>query len=70
MSTAAVYAVPLYELPPPDLMDYEMSYMIGVRMRPEWNRLMEDRFWDRVRKERSKVMRREMGEDGGLGVVM
>lgn len=69
-SSTAVLAVPLYELPPPDLMDYEMSHMIGVRMRPEWNRMLEDRHWDRVRRERSKVNRREMGEDGGLCIVM
>ena len=32
--------------------------------------MSEDLHWDRVRRERSKVMRREMGEDEGLCVVM
>ncbi|MCJ1275051.1 hypothetical protein MMC21_002851 [Puttea exsequens] len=31
-------AVPLYEVPPPDLMDYDVSQMITVRMQPDWNR--------------------------------
>ena len=62
--------MPLYELPPPDLMDYDMSYMIGVRMRPEWDRIDEDRHWDQVRRERSAALRREMGEERDLCTIM
>ena len=56
-------AVPLYEMPPPDLMDYDMSWMIGVRMLPEWNKGKEDRHWDEVRRARSAALRWESGED-------
>jgi len=38
MDSRTQLAVPLYELPPADLMDYDMTYMISVRMQPEWNK--------------------------------
>lgn len=63
-------AVPLYELPPPDLMDYDMSYMIGARMRAERNRRMEDQHWDHARREKSAALRWEMGEDRDGCTVM
>ena len=63
-------AVPLYEFPPPDLMDYDISYFIGVRMRPEWNRSKEDRHWEQVRRERSAALRWEMGEEKDLCTIM
>lgn len=55
--------MPLYELPPPDLMDYDMSYIVSVRMLPEWDKETEDRHWNEVRRGRSAVLRRELGED-------
>ena len=70
MDSRGGHAVPLYELPPPDLMDYDMSYMIGVRMRPEWDRHKEDRHWDQVRRERSAALRWEMGEERDLCTIM
>ena len=63
-------AVPLYELPPADLMDYGMSYIISVRMLPEWNRNMEDRHWDQVRRERNAALKRELGEDRDECTIM
>ena len=32
LDSRGMNAVPLYELPPPDLMDYDMSYMIAMRI--------------------------------------
>ena len=58
-------AVPMYELPPPDLMDYDMTYMIAVRRQPEWDKGREDRHWEQVRRERNAAWRRQMGEDRG-----
>ena len=51
-------AVPVYELPPPDLMDYDMTYMISVRRQPEWDKGREDRHWEQVRRERNAAWRR------------
>lgn len=58
-------AVPVYELPPPDLMDYDMSYMMAVRRQPEWNKGREDRHWEQVRHERNAAWRPEIGEGRG-----
>ncbi len=70
MDSRAGNAVPLYELPPPDLMDYDMSYIIAVRLLPEWNKEKEDRHWDQVRRERNATLRQEMGEDGNVSTIM
>ena len=70
MDSRGSRAVSLYELPPPDLMDYDMTYMIAVRMRPEWNKYKEDRHWDQVRRERSAALRWQMGEDRDVCTVM
>ena len=51
-------AVPTYELPPPDLMDYDMTYMISVPRQPEWDKGREDRHWEQVRRERNAAWRR------------
>ena len=64
------HAVPLYELPPPDLMEYVMGYMIAIRMLPEWNKGKEDGHWDQVRRERSAAMRLELSEDRDLCTIM
>ncbi len=64
------FAVPLYELPPPDLMDYDMSWMIAIRMLPEWSKWMEDRHWNEVRRGRSAAMRSDMGEDRDDCIIM
>ena len=45
-------AVPMYELPPPDLMDFDMSYLVAVRVLPEWTKGKEDRHWEQVRRNR------------------
>ena len=58
-------AVPVYELPPPDLMDYDMTCMIAVRRQPEWDKGREDRHWEQVRRERNAAWRRQMGQDRG-----
>ena len=63
-------AVPIYELPPPDLMDYDMTYMIAVRRQPEWNKGREDRHWEQVRRERNAAWRRERGEDRDECTIM
>ena len=63
-------AVPLYELPPPDLMEYDMGYMIAIRMLPEWSKYKEDRHWNHVRRERNAALRRELGEDRDFCTVM
>lgn len=63
-------AVPPYELPPGDLMDYDMSYIISVRMLPEWNKNMEDMHWDQVRRERNAALRWELGEDRDECTIM
>ncbi len=70
MDSRTQLAVPLYELPPPDLMDYDMTYMISVRMQPEWNKYKEDRHWEQVRRARSAALRWEMGEDRDECTVM
>lgn len=41
--------VPTYELPPQDLMDYDMSFLIAFRMLPAWMKRLEDRYWEQVR---------------------
>ena len=64
MDSRAGNAVPLYELPPPDLMDYDMSYIIAVRLLPEWNKEKEDRHWDQVRRERNAALRRRWERTG------
>lgn len=56
-------AVPMYEMPPPDLMDYDMSWMIAVRLLPEWDKHKEDIHWDQVRRNRSAGMLREERDD-------
>ena len=66
----AMVAVPLYELPLADLMDYDMSCIISVRMLPEWNKNMEDRHWDQVRRERNDALRKYMGEDRDVCTIM
>ena len=55
--------MPIYELPPPDSMDYDMTYMIAVRRQPQWNKGREDGHWERVRRERNAACRRDMGEE-------
>ncbi|KAL8681574.1 MAG: hypothetical protein Q9186_002314 [Xanthomendoza sp. 1 TL-2023] len=52
-------AVPVYELPPPDLMDYNMSYMIAFRMLPEWTKYKEDTHWEQVRRMRNNYLREQ-----------
>ena len=63
-------SVPIYELPPPDLMDYDMTYMIAVRRKPEWNKGREDRHWEQVRHERNAAWRRDIGEDRDECTIM
>lgn len=58
-------AVPIYELPPLDLMDYDMTYMIAVRRQPEWDKGREDRHWEQVRRERNAAWMRQMAENRG-----
>lgn len=41
--------VPTYELPPQDLMDYDMSFLVAFRMLPAWTKRLEDRHWEQVR---------------------
>ncbi|KAI4196346.1 MAG: hypothetical protein LQ350_006597 [Teloschistes chrysophthalmus] len=55
--------VPMYEMPPPDLMDYDMSWMLSVRMLTEWNKRMEDIHWEEVRRMRNAAVRREINGD-------
>jgi len=43
-------------MPPPDLLDYDMSWMVGLRMLSEWDRSREDMHWDQVRRARGKEM--------------
>ena len=68
--TRARKSVPIYELPPPDLMDYDMTSMIAVRRQPEWNKGREDAHWERVRREKNAAWRRDMGEDRDDCTVM
>lgn len=63
-------AVPLYEMPPPDLMDYDMGYMLPVRLLPEWSRWREETHWDQVRRERNAALRRDLGEDRDECTIM
>lgn len=46
--------VPTHELPPSDLIDYDMSFLIAFRMLPEWTKRMEDRHWEQVRRMRNE----------------
>ena len=62
--------MPLYELPPPDLMDYDMGRMIAIRMLPEWDKYKEDKHWNHVRRERNAALRRELGGDKHICTVM
>ncbi|KAL9583615.1 MAG: hypothetical protein Q9212_002611 [Teloschistes hypoglaucus] len=62
--------VPMYEMPPPDLMDYDMSWMLGVRMLPEWNKRMEDTHWEQVRRMRNAAVMREIKEDRDECIIM
>ena len=64
------FAVPIYELPPPDLMDYDMSWMVGIRMLPEWNKAKEDAHWDEVRRMRSAGMQETEGDKDLNCIVM
>lgn len=66
----AYRAVPMYELPPADLWDYDMTWMVGIRMLPEWNRLKEDRHWDEVRRMRYDGMMQEREGDKDLSCVV
>lgn len=56
-------AVPMYEMPPPDLMDYDMSWMLGVRLLPEWHKYLEDKHWEEVRRMRNSAAMHEIRED-------
>ena len=62
--------MPLYELPPPDLMDYDMGWMIAIRMLPEWDKYKEDKHWNHVRRERNAALRRELGGHRDICTVM
>lgn len=55
-------AVPMYELPPPDLMDYDMSILVPLRTIPRWDRTAERRHWDQVRRNRYAAIRVERGD--------
>ncbi|KAL8732078.1 MAG: hypothetical protein Q9166_003032 [cf. Caloplaca sp. 2 TL-2023] len=63
-------AVPTYELPPPDLLDYDMSYLIAFRMMPEWNKNKEDSHWEQVRRARNDYLRRQWGQEKESCTVM
>ncbi|KAL8799194.1 MAG: hypothetical protein Q9200_007601 [Gallowayella weberi] len=63
-------AVPVYELPPPDLMDYDMSYLIAFRMLPEWTKNSEDKHWEQVRRMRNDYLREQWGEERETCTVM
>lgn len=63
-------AVPTYELPPPDLMDYDMSFLIAFRMLPEWTKRMEDRHWEQVRRMRNDYLRAQWGQERESCVIM
>lgn len=61
--------VPLYELPPPDLIEYGMVSMIAIRMLPEWNKNKEHWHCESQPGEDS-ALRQELGEDGDYCTVM
>lgn len=68
--STAYRAVPIYELPPADLMDYDMAWIVGIRMLPEWNKYKEDTHWNEVRQMRSAVMMQETEGDKDLNCVV
>ncbi|KAL8775243.1 MAG: hypothetical protein Q9209_000249 [Squamulea sp. 1 TL-2023] len=63
-------AVPTYELPPPDLMDYDMSYLIAFRMLQEWSKYREDRHWEEVRRMRNDYLRKQWGQERDSCTIM
>ncbi|KAL8781230.1 MAG: hypothetical protein Q9213_006083 [Squamulea squamosa] len=62
--------VPTYELPPPDLMDYDMSFLIAFRMLGEWTKWNEDRHWEEVRRTRNQYLTEQWEEDRETCTVM
>ncbi|KAL8685315.1 MAG: hypothetical protein Q9218_007841, partial [Villophora microphyllina] len=69
MDSRGVRAVPMYEMPPSDLMDYDMSWMLGVRMLPEWNKYKEDEHWEQVRRMRNAAAMRQMRGDSDSCII-
>ncbi|KAL9034612.1 MAG: hypothetical protein Q9214_006968 [Letrouitia sp. 1 TL-2023] len=58
--------VPQYMLPPPDLRDYDMSWLCAIRCLPAWTRSVEEQHWNQVRRNRNLItmgMRPEQGRD-------
>jgi len=58
----------MYEMSPPDLMDYDVCWIIAIQMLPEWNKSKEDSHWNEVRRRRKAALRYE--EDSDLCVIM
>ncbi|KAL9610531.1 MAG: hypothetical protein Q9167_004769 [Letrouitia subvulpina] len=58
--------VPQYMLPPPDLRDYDMSWLCAIRCLPAWTRSVEEEHWNQVRRNRNLIamgMPPEQGKD-------
>ncbi|KAI4209201.1 MAG: hypothetical protein LQ351_007843 [Letrouitia transgressa] len=58
--------VPQYMLPPPDLRDYDMSWLCAIRCLPAWTRSVEEQHWNQVRRNRNLIamgMPPEQGKD-------
>ncbi|KAI4161910.1 MAG: hypothetical protein LQ342_004476 [Letrouitia transgressa] len=58
--------VPQYMLPPPDLRDYDMSWLCAIRCLPAWTRSVEEEHWNQVRRNRNLIamgMPAEQGKD-------
>ena len=62
-------AVPMYELPPPDLTDYDMSILVAVRTLPISDINKEREHWNEVRRNRHAAVRGDVGQRDNCRVM-
>ena len=65
-------SVPVYEFPPPDMLDMDMSDICWQRMQPGWTRWQEYRYWEEMRRAKNAAMREQWagGRDREEGCVV